>query len=1095
MKVSAVISILVCFALTSVRANGPEVKFIENRNQFADYVHLAARIPGGTMQLRAGGFHYFFLNTDAAHRHHHHGEDGQETASSMRSGVLNGHYISAEFIGANRESVPIPFGKSEEYYNYFIGKDMCRWASGVHAYMGVYYPAYYSGIDLKVYGQGQQVKYDFLVAPSADPTQIQFTYTGADDVHLGEHGDLQVHTAVGEITEGKPVAYQWIAGEKVFVKCRYLLQGNTVSFVFPNGYDACYPLVIDPLLIFSTYSGSTADNWGSTATPGERGTLYSAGVTNEQVGGFFPATPGAFQVSSGNLYDIGILKYDSAGTRLLYASYLGGDRNESPHSLIVNSKNELILLGTSGSSNFPVSAGAVQKQFAGGVTETNTIQYSNGSDIVVARISPDGKAIMAATYLGGSLNDGLNPSGGILTKNYGDQMRGDVITDVGDHIYISSVTASSDFPTTNTYFGGATDALLLKLDPDLSGLEISRFIGGAGTDAAHTIKLGAGNTIYTAGGTSSFDFPIIANAYQPSLAGDADGWIAHLSSDGVSVLQSTYTGTTDFDQVYFLDLNSSEEVYVYGQTNGPMLVTPSTVYSNPNSGQFVQKFSTDLTSLNFSTVIGSGRGAPDISPTAFLVSECNTIYLAGWGGRTNWTNGGWSTSSTFGLPLTPEALQSTTSGNDLYFMVLADDATTFLYGTYFGGAQSSTHVDGGTSRFDKNGLVYHAVCASCGGFDRDFTTTPNAKSRTNNSNNCNNLAFKLDLASLTARIQTNSVALDMPGLSRVCLPDKIVFQNKSSGGESFEWLFGDGTKTVKTDTNRIVYAYAAPGRYKVWLKAVDKGTCKVKDSVSVLVDVFDVDGSAQENDALCAGDAYSLQASGGIRYEWWTADNSFQSTQQNPTVIPSVDTEYYVQITEDNGCFVNDTVSLKVTPRIDVSFELTKRSDCFSTPEFTVTNTTGQLLLTDLMFFDFGDGTTDDQTQVTHRYKEEGAYNVKLVGVRSTDGDEVCVNEKVVEVQAYSIFVPNVITPAASKGLNDTFVVQYGAVSGVSPFDLGVNVKLKIVNRWGDLVYESNDYRNDFSGEGLSPGVYYYEVTVQDNATCRSWIQIIKGNE
>src|SRR5690606_6093379 len=130
---------------------------------------------------------------------------------------------------------------------------------------------------------------------------------------------------------------------------------NVVTFDFPDGYDSCEVLVIDPLLIFSTYSGSTADNWGSTATPGERGNLYSAGVTEEGGGGSFPATPGAFQTSSAGLYDIGILKYDSLGMQLLYATYLGGKASESPHSLVMNDDEELVLLGTTSSLDFPTT--------------------------------------------------------------------------------------------------------------------------------------------------------------------------------------------------------------------------------------------------------------------------------------------------------------------------------------------------------------------------------------------------------------------------------------------------------------------------------------------------------------------------------------------------------------------------------------------------------------------------------------------------------------------------------------------------------------------------------------------------------------------
>ena len=317
-----------------------------------------------------------------------------------------------------------------------------------YAYDGFRYGSIYDGIDLNVYTYGQNLKYDFVVAPEANPNQILISYQGADQLRLDASGDLHTETRLAEIIEKKPVAYQMIDGKKVFVSCRYQLTGNQLTFLFFQGYDPCYELAIDPLLIFSTYSGSTADNWGSTATPGENGNLYSAGVTNLlNAGGVFPATTGAFQVNYGGLYDIGILKYDSAGQQLLYASYLGGTESESPHSLVMNSNEELIVLGTTSSADFPTTLNAYDRSFNGGtVVGGVVVPYRKGSDIFVARVNGAGTKLLSSTLLGGNANDGLNPLYGDLEKNYGDQLRGDVITDTENNIYISSVTSSLDFP-------------------------------------------------------------------------------------------------------------------------------------------------------------------------------------------------------------------------------------------------------------------------------------------------------------------------------------------------------------------------------------------------------------------------------------------------------------------------------------------------------------------------------------------------------------------------------------------------------------------------------------------------------------------------
>ena len=882
---------------------------------------------------------------------------------------------------------------------------------------------------------------------------------------------------------------------KLSVSCEYYLKGNQLSFCFPRGYDPCYELIIDPLLIFSTYSGSTADNWGSTATPGENGNLYSSGVANQFAGGTFPATAGSFQTTYGGIYDIGILKYDSLGHQMLYATYLGGNDSESPHSLVMNAKQELIVLGTTSSLNFPTTANALDHTFNGGTGVTHVVSYANGSDIFVARISKDGSQLLGSTFLGGSQNDGLNPNFGALTKNYGDELRGDIITDAESNIYISSVTASENFPVTkgrdSTYNGGDTDAILVKLKGDLSAIIWSTFLGGSGSDASHTLKLDKDNGIFLAGGTTSPNFPVKADAYQTLQKGDADGWIAHIGNEGDTIYHATFTGTSTFDQIYFLDMNEEEEVFVYGQTDGDFPVTPG-VYSNPNSGQFVQKFNRSLSTIIFSTVFGSGRGIPDISPTAFLVNECNNLYMSGWGGIVNIQTLHWQ-NNTRSMPISGDAFQSTTSGSDFYFIVLTDDASQFLYGTYLGGTQSTTHVDGGTSRFDKGGVVYHAVCAGCQAFNStgnptsDFPTTRNSWSRTNGSNNCNNAAFKFDLSSLKARLQSNSVKLNMPGLSKVCIPDSIVFQNFSTGGEIFEWDLGDGTRIVKTDTSMVLHQYKNTGRYTVSLKAIDPGTCKVRDSASIKVDIFLAQGKVQDDDALCLGSAYQLKASGATQYSWTSEDGSFQSDLASPVVSPRDTTKYYITLNEATGCIRRDSIELAVIPLIEPEFEFDRSAECFNRPKITVKNLTDSLRDGDRLFFDFGDGLTSDAGEEEHEFKQDGLYAVKLVGVR-----EFCVTEKIIPMPVFKLLIPNIITPQISDDANDTFTIQLGDQKGLTPGDYGFKTSVTIYNRWGEKVYESADYQYDWAGDDLAAGIYYYEVSVDDHATCKSWLHLVK---
>lgn len=1077
----------------------PAGRFIENKDQWPKDIDFISRIPGGRMVVGSASFKYHFLDYNKLDRLHHQGHQPEPDGHGGDDRV-RGHSVVARFVGADAGAIPVAFGRSQEYYNFYLGADPEKWGTHAYGYEGMLYTSFYPGIDLKIYATGENVKYDLIVAPNGEPSRIRIAYEGADQMYL-DNGNLHIKTSLTDIIEKKPVAWQFVEGKKVFVKCVFALEDDEVTFRFPEGFDSCHELVIDPLLIFSTYSGSTADNWGSTATPGEHGNLYSAGVTEEvDHGGSFPATAGAFQTTTAGLYDVGILKYDSLGQNLLYATYLGGNNSESPHSLVMNAAEELILLGTTSSGNFPTTEGAYQSVFQGGTSASHVVNYSAGADIVVSRFSRDGTALLASTYVGGSLNDGLNPSTGELTRNYGDQLRGDVITDASGNIYVSSVTASADlFPpgagAQPSYQGGATDAIVFKMNSDLTQLVWGTYLGGSGTDAAHTLKLDEMNNLIVAGGTSSGNFPVTVGSFQNVYGGGVDGWIAKVAHDGAAILRATFTGTPAYDQIYFLDLNEQEEVYVYGQTAGDFPVTEG-VYNNPGSGQFVQKFTNDLSSSIFSTVFGSGRGIPDISPTAFLVNDCNNLYMAGWGGLINTMNNFWTAgnSSTLGLPTTPDAFQSTTSGSDFYFIVLTDDAKERLYATFLGGTQSRTHVDGGTSRFDKGGIVYHSVCSGCRSYnaadpDRatsDFPTTAGAWSRENRSQNCNNAAFKFDLSSLKARLQSNSVKRDMPGLSVVCIPEPILFDNFSTGGETFHWDFGDGVAVTKTDTSYVEHEYKFPGKYRVILRAIDEGTCQVVDSAFTIITVNVAESFVQDDAAVCSGDSYTLQAGGAAHYAWTSEDKNFASSEATPVVSPQDTTTYYVRMQEANGCIRKDTVRLSVVPAIHPEFEWQKLPDCLARPRIAVRNLTDSLQGSDRLFFDFGDGVTTDNGEDEHFFEKDGVYDIRLVTQR-----EFCIYESLVSVPVFEMFIPNVITPGQPQH-NDVFTIRYGETDGVTPGDYGFSVSLSIYNRWGRLVYQADDYQYDWSGEGLAPGVYFYEVTVEGHATCKSWLQVVR---
>lgn len=1051
--------------------------FIPNNNQWEEQVLYRADIPGGKLYLKKSGLTFSFYDAQSLEdRHNHKKKNGNASKSIVPDeDRIKMHALEVAFMDANPQPRITGSKEGATKLNYFTGKHPAQWASDVKAVGEVLYHDIYPKTDFKMYASAEGLKYDFVLNPGADPGKIALQYKGAEALYL-ENGHLIVETSLQSINEHAPIAYQIKGQDTVYVKCSFILNDDIVKFSFPEDYQEDLELIIDPLLIFSTFSGSTADNWGYTATYDDAGNVYSAGVVFNPG---FPTTTGAFQSQfSGNL-DIGILKFDSTGSNLLYATYLGGNEAEAPHSLIVNSRGELVLFGSTSSSDFPTTANVFQPGFAGGMPTqpVSGVTYSNGSDIIICRLNASGSQLLASTYAGGTGNDGIMRQNTALTKNYGDQFRGDVFVDDEDNIYLASHTSSIDFPIVNGFqpaFGGGTeDGLVLKFTNDLSNLLWSTYLGGSGEDAAYSIKLDPENHVIVGGGTTSADFFTSTNVIGQNYAGNIDGFVTKINSEGTTILNSTYIGTPAYDQVYFIDVDQNGDIYLLGQTSGNYPVSTG-VYYDTGGGQFIHKIDAQFSETHFSTVFGSGNGI-DISPNAFLVNDCENIFISGWGGEINApfdyldNPTGYVGGNTFGLPVSSDAYQATTDGTDFYLMVLEKDANSMMFATFFGGNGTQEHVDGGTSRFDKKGIVYQAVCAGCGG-SSNFPTTPGAWSNTNRSNNCNNAVFKFDLTTLKAGFVTNSTALDQPGLNAGCAPLTILFQNTSIGGRTFAWDFGDGTRSIQKDN--IEHTYETPGIYDVVLKVTDERTCKKVDYAYGTIQVYEPNFTLGDDVTICQGESIQLSAGGGETYSWSPATNLNNPSIPNPLASPPETTSYYVYIIDKNGCQQEDTVEVTVIPQVLADFEYEIMDGCHSLPVIQFTNTsTGA----EDVIWDFGDGTTSIENDPVHEFKEAGMYKISL-----SSSNEMCLNTKEVSIPLRNFKIPNVITPNGDN-MNDNFEII-----------ANVQISLKIFNRWGKEVYKNARYQNEWSAEDLASGIYFYEATLPDRSVCKGWVQVMR---
>ncbi len=892
------------------------IKFTENKKQWDSKILYSARLDGGELFLEKNCLTYNFYDKELLHALHLPSRNRNLGKTRMRY-----HAYKVYFEGARSEVNALAIRPTHDYCNYYLGNDYRKWATKVKNYKEVNYFNLYEGIDMQMLGLDNSIKYNFYVKPGANASSIRLRYEGLQNIAL-KKGELQLSTSLNEITEHRPYAWQIIGGQKKEVPCKFVLKEKTLSFAFPAGYQHDYELVIDPLLVFACSSGSTADNFGMTATYDYKGNLYSGGTC---FNAGYPVTTGAYDATYNGIVaqgrtDVVITKYDSSGTFLQYSTYLGGSTgSEIVTSLVVDIQDNLFLYGATGSSDFPVTANAYDQTFNGGTYLSffaNGTKFGNGTDIYVSKFNSAGSALLASTYLGGSKNDGVNhnndtvliPSWGVweypldsLQFNYGDQYRGEIQTDKQGNCYISSSSRSADFPVAGGFdntLGGQQDAVVVKFDPNLSQLLWSSFLGGSDNDAGYALTVDDSLQVYLTGGTRSSDFPASNNAAYPTYnGGKADGYIAKISSNGSTLIRATFIGTGNYDQSYFVQNDKQGNVYVLGQSLGAMPVQ-NVIYSNANGKQFITKFNNSLSNIIYSTVIGSGGANTDISPSAFLIDYCEKIYLSGWGG--NIITG----ASTTGMPLSNNAYNATTDGFNFYLMVLDQNASSLIYATYFGGAQSTEHVDGGTSRFDKRGIIYQSVCAGCGGHD-DFPVTPgswpNTGSNVNHSTNCNNGTFKFDFQIPLVKADFNASYLSG------CAPLTVNFSNQSTNGAHYLWNFG-GNDTTSLILNPVK-TYSSPGTYLVQLYVVDSTRCNISDSTYTYITVYPaLLSTAQTVIDPCSNSViFNGNATGSIQGWWWNFGDGQHDSLQNTTHNYNAPGTYNISLIVSNSYGCKDT--------------------------------------------------------------------------------------------------------------------------------------------------------------------------------------------
>ncbi len=985
-------------------------EFIENKGQFDSKVSFLAKLRIGNMFLEKDRFTFDLFSAEDLMKRHNLDQDNMNTEKESDELILGRrNYQEKKAIKKHAYSMVfenalsnVYVDKRQEvlaYKNYYNGNDQSKWVNNVHSYKNVYYNNIYENIDLDLYSSEENMKYDIIIKPGGKLEDILLDYEGVDGLEL-KNNELIIKLSTGEVKETGLFAYQLDEkNNRIQIPCKFKISGHKVSFILPNGYDKTRELIIDPTWVFSTLTGSTSDNWGFTSTYDSQGNLYSAGIA---FGSGYP-TQGAYDATyNGGGYDISLTKFNPTGTNILFSTYIGGNNLEMPHSLVTDNQDNLILLGSAG-NNYPTLNG-YDNSFNGGYGNTPAnmwgYNFSNGCDIVLSKFNPTGN-LLASTYVGGSDNEGLNES---MVYNYSDQARGELVLDVNNDVYVCSSVWSDDFPLANNTINNgagaiAQDAIVFKMTGDLSSLVWATYLGGTGYEAGYSIRYSASNNnVYTCGGTTSNDLGVTAGVIEPNFNGGWDGYIAAFNATTGASSYRTYVGeassTGGYDQTFIVEVDASGDVYTVGQSRGGNYPVVNATYSNANSSQFIHKMSADLTTTIYSTVFGSGTSRVNISPTAFLVDNCGNVYVSGWGGGYNGASslsGNYNPQAggnTNNMDITGDAEQSSTDGADFYFMVMERDAQSLLYGTYLGSNLESEHTDGGTSRFDPNGVVYQSVCAACN--NGTFPTTPGVWAPNSGypfGCNMGSIKFEMNFQGVEAN------AVQPPPLTACGAPFNITFSAGATPPPQAYWDFGDGSGT--SSQLNPTYNYPDSGTYNVMYVAIDPASCNITDTAYFDVTII----NAGVLTATIDIPTYDPCTTGGLTVDyaftgsgadslWWdmgTGDTYSDSLSLSYTY--NTPGTYYVEFQAFDACgtvvSIKDTIDFNPVYTAVTAVDPGDQTIC-SAP-FDVSFDAGGTPPN--TYWDFGDGTDlgigVDYTP-THTYSDTGSYVVMSVAIDST---------------------------------------------------------------------------------------------------------------
>ena len=620
----------------------------------------------------------------------------RESARKRHGAAIRMNLLNSKTPDSIEPADPLP-GK----VNYLIGRDSSQWHTDIPTYGRIVYHGVYPGVDLAYYGTQGSLEYDLIAHPGADANAIQVQFEGADRIRLSPDGDLILDSAAGPVRWKKPYVYQDDHGVRRPIAANYRLKkGNTVEFALAR-YDRKLALVIDPVLVYSTFMDGTGINGAFTMAVDSTG-IYANGATYASD---FPTTAGVLEPRLQGQLDAVASKLNPQGNALLYSTYLGGSSATLLSSAVVGSDGSVYLAGPTNSEDFPTTIGAYQPYY-------NIFSAEMG---FVTHLTPTFNGLYFSTYLGGSVNDSIVS----------------VVEDPSGNVYVAGITESYDYPTTNgafltNYNGYDNEAFVAKFNPLGTQLLYSTYLGGSGDESvalpqnlqiapqisysyAINLAVDASGYAYIGGVTTSCDFPTTSGAFQTvNPCDDGIAYVVKLNTGGTGVVYSTLLGGTTFDAIVSVRVDSTGSVLVTGVTASTNFPTTSGAFSRTYAGGAEDGFAARLnpagSALTYSTYFGGSDQEAIV--TGDLASN-GDVLLSGLTFSSN-------------LPTTAGTYQNTYGGGGDCFLTVLDPTLSHLI--------DSTYV--GTSAMDSGSAFFGTgptdLLLAVNTFSDSFPTTAGA---------------------------------------------------------------------------------------------------------------------------------------------------------------------------------------------------------------------------------------------------------------------------------------------------------------------------------------------------------------------------------